>query len=118
MTTLPQLPQAEGVVCCISTELGRSQDWQEIATFETFQAAAYSAFEKTLNAAKEVRMEFCSLVGQLNGAAKRPFHGINKEKLLQRLISETASPYTCARLFHISLGQQFSRIFLKRRKVQ
>lgn len=100
------------------TELGRLQDCIEITTFEDFQAAACSAFEKTLNAAKEVQTEFCSFVVQLNSPAKRPFSGINREKLLQRLIIETASPYTGARPFHISLGQQFSRIFLKRRKVQ
>jgi hypothetical protein len=118
MTALPHLTQAEGMVGCMPTGLGNSQDCDDIATFEDFQAAACSAFEKTLMAAKEVQKEFCSFVVQLNSSAKRPFSGINREKLLQRLISETASPYTGTRLFHISLGQQFSRIFLKRRKVQ
>lgn len=115
MAALPYLPPVDQTLFA-----GNQQQFQldALAAFATFQIAAVSAFDATLEAAQDVQKEFCSLTVVLNSAVKSPLQGMNKDTLLQRLILETISPQSSPRLFHISLGQQFNRIFLKRRKVQ
>jgi len=115
MTSLPYLPPVDQTLC---GQKDQPVQLHDLADFEAFQAFASSAFDATLNAAKEVQNEFCSLTGLLNSVAKNPLSGLNKEKILQRLVIETVFPKVGPRFYHISLGQQFNRIFLKRRKVQ
>jgi len=117
MTALPHLPLVEVLGFNPNAQF-QPGSCEDLAAFEDFQASACSAFSATLNAAKGVQREFCSLLAQLNSLTKWPTSGLNREKLLQRLVIEAAVPYTGPRYFHISLNQQFSRIFLKRRKVQ
>lgn len=115
MTALPYLPSLDQT---LSAEKVQQTHQSALSDYEEFQVCASSAFDATLIAAKEVQNEFCSLTMLLNSAVKSPLPGLNKEKILQRLVIETVSPKVGPRFYHISLGQQFNRIFLKRRKVQ
>jgi hypothetical protein len=115
MAALPYLPSVDQTLFASNRQ---QFQLEEIADFAVFQASAVRAFDATLAAAQDVQKEFCSLAVVLNSAAKSPLLGMSKETLLQRLIIETLSHQSSPRLFHISLGQQFNRIFLKRRKVQ
>lgn len=118
MTALPILPAVKTPPCSEPNTQWQLAYCDDLANFEKFQASACGAFNATLKAAKDAQKEFGSLIAQLNSLTKWPTSGINREKLLQRLVIEAAVPYIGPRFFHISLSQQFSRIFLKRRKVQ
>jgi len=106
------------MLCSQSSDYYPPSDCNYLADIESFQACACSAFTATLTTAQDVQKEFSFLLVHMNNAMKSSSPGMNREKLLQRLIIEATVPYAGLRLFHISLGQQFSRIFLKRRKVQ
>lgn len=82
-----------------------------------FQDSAENSFSTVLTAAKEARAEFEAYLLFLNSGSRSPWCDTTKEKLLTRMIIETVAPSTTPRLFHISLGHQFSRMFLKRRKI-